>query len=422
MGVSALRLILAVAGLLLCGAWQLPALTNQSRGDQAYYDLLGRFWYGSATNGYVVNLSQASVAGQPAGAPRAYCNGCLWQYVHLSNALYAYWKAASSTDARTRLSTHWSWVKGHYSAANLATCGAGATSTALDDTSWVAAFYLEAYEASSDAAALTAAKATLDCGWARWSDSGTAGCTGTGAAVGTGLWYDDTCTIKSSYQNVFALANYWYYQLAADATYRTRAINLDTWIAANLYRGGQTVQGQVYPNDGLYWVTMNSDGTISGIGTPTQIQPASSVVLMAGDMAETVLAARLYADTGTAAYRTRLQKTTQGMHTYYRDVSGVIVSMRDARVDGWGAYFYANEIINAGLLPGSGGLDSTDFKATALASHDNARGSDMTYAGCWDGPSSNASCVWAATNHNYSQQVEMSANAATWPIVGLALP
>lgn len=426
------RAFLATLLLLAC-AWNAPVVTNLSIGQQAYSDLVGRFWRGTVglqspypAAGYIINTPGPGENAATLGQSLQLCSGCQWSYDHAANVFYAYWKTTGSVDAKNRVGTWWYWLKNFYSATNLSltVCGnvANTAAPALDDASWVTAAYLEGYEATNDAAALTAAKGMLDCAWSRWSDGGAAGCTGTGAAVGVGLWYADTCAQKSSYQNVFALANYWYYQLSADATYRTRAINLDTWLAANLQRMGQTVQGQVYPTDGLYWVTMNSDGTIAGINTPTQIQPGSSVTLMAGDMAEAVLDARLYADTADSSYLTRLQKTSQGMHTYYRDNNGVVVAMRDARVDGWGAYLYANEVIKAGLLP-VGGLSTTDYRSTAAAVNANSRATNKSYAACWDGPSSNSSCSpWATSAADYAEHVEISANAAIWPIANLALP
>jgi hypothetical protein len=425
-----IRVLALVALIILCG-WNAPTLTNLALGQQAYSDLVGRFWRGAAglqspypAAGFIVNTPGPGETVLTLGQSIQRCLGCQWSFHHVANAYYADWKATGSADAKNRVGTWWYWIKNQYVATGLTVCGnvTNTAATASDDATWTAGFYLQAYEATNDGAALTAAKGMLDCVWNRWSDGGAAGCTGTGAAVGTGIWYSDACTSKSSYQNVFALDNYRYYQLAADATYRTRALSLDTWLAANLQRQGQTVQGQVYPNDGLYWVTMNSNGTIAGINTPTQIQPGSSVTLMAGDMAEAVLDARLYADTGTNSYLTRLQLTSQGMHTYYRDGNGVIVAMRDARVDGWAAYLYANEIINAGLLP-VGGLSTVDYRLTASAVNSNARAADMSYAGCWDGPSSNSSCLWAESpGFNYSEHVEISANAAIWPIANTVLP
>ena len=368
-----------------------------------------------------MTLKQGAVSGQIPGTPQTafvpFQKGWLWQFAHASNVVYGYWKITGSSDAALRITAEWQWVLGAY-AGSEQQCGAGTTNTASDDAAWTTAFLLQAYEVTGDPVALSHAKGLLDCTWARWSDNGTANCYNA-AVVGAGIWYDDTCALKSSYQNVFALDNYWYYQISGDVTYRTRAIDLDAWIASNLQRSGQTKFGTTYPNDGLYWVTLNANGTISGTATPYRIQPGSSVVLLAADMAEAVLCARLYADTGSAAYLSRAQATARGIRAYQTVASGAAFSARDARVDGWAAVLYAREV--APLVTS----DATAFGVSGIAATGTSvmaldRGADNTFSGSWYGPANGAD-VWSQAALP-AQQIEMTANAVIWVIAALANP
>lgn len=406
--------LIVILGL---GAFQLPAVTSQSIGDQAYSDLISRFWYGAATNGYVIDFHgtvYGSPAGNPAGAPLVPVSGHLWQYAQLVNAIYGYWLQTSSSDAANRIQSEWTWIKRFYAAGTDVACGSGTVNVASDDVAWVAGLFIEIYEVTADSVALSRAKSVLDCAWTRWSDNGTAGCFSASTA-GSAIWYDDTCAAKSSYQGPYALDNYWYYQKSGDTTYRTRAIGIDSWLSANLQRSGQTVNGQVFPNDGMYWVAMNANGTISGFSNPYGIAPAGSVILLAGDMGEAVLGARLYVDTGTPSYLTRLNATAVSDKTYMT-VNGGMISCRDARVDGWASVMFAREVVP--ILTSIGTFSRDGFRATARIVRTQDRSDDQTYAASWNGPINNTD-IWATQNGLYSQQVEASANAAIWSIAGM---
>lgn len=404
---SRLILVLLAASF---GAWVPPAISITSIGQQAYYNSIARFWYGNTTNGFVTNLAQSAVFGNPSGVPLPLVAGELWQYAQMVNLIYGYWKITGSADAASRVTAQWNYVKVTWTTSQLTSCGVGNPAAASDDAAWMIGLYLEAYEVTADATALTDAKALLDCAWTRWQD----------AALGGGLWYDDNFDKKTSYQAAYALDSLWYYQLAADSTYLTRAESIDTWMAATLQRSGQTVFGQAFPNDGMYWVTITSGQSISGFNTPYQIAQTSSVVLQVGDMAMAVLDARLYSITGTPSYLTRVNQVAVGFQNYETVSGGVALDARDARTNGWAAVFYAREVVP--ILTSSGAFGSASMKATAVAVNANARNSDLTYAGCWNGAASNSSCVWATNNNLYSQQVEVSANAAIWGVAALALP
>lgn len=345
--------------------------------------------------------------------------GSLWQYSMAANVIYSYWKETGSVDAADRMKAWWTKVQSEITLEDLGKCGVGTVNTASDDSAWDILFFLEVYEVTKDPKALKTAKGLLDCAWNRWSDHGDAGCIGTGAAVGSGIWYSDKCDVKSSYQNAYTLGAYWYYQISHDSLYRTRSIKLDDWVSENLLRNGQIVQGKRFPDDGLYWADMKNNGEINGVERPYQIKPLSSVVLLAGDMAQAVLDARLYTETHDPIYLARLQKTARGIQTYHRAENAVVVSNRDTRVDGMFAFLYAKEVVP--LLRDHMSFDANAIRMLAESIHAKDRLSDGTYSGSWTGPADGQD-PWCISPHpTCPRQIEVSANAAIWGLAAAAL-
>jgi hypothetical protein len=77
--------------------------------------------------------------------------------------------------------------------------------------------------------------------------------------------------------------------------------------------------------------------------------------------------------------------------------------------------FYAREVVP--LLDGNG-FGASSFKTAAAAINGKARSNDRTYGGSWNGPN-NGRDIWSTKNRLLSQQVEVSANAAIWPVAAL---
>ena len=373
----------------------------------AYANSVKTFWTGTPTGGHIVNLAQSGVYGSPMWAPLPLVIGDLWQYAQMVNLHYGYWKITGSADAANRITAEWTFVKANWTFGQLTSCGAGNPAAASDDAAWIAALYLEAYEVTSDATALTYAKDMLDCAYARWYDA---------ATLGGGMWYDDSQNAKSSYQAAYAFASEWYYEITANTTYLTQAEAIDTWMAATLQRNGQVNpqnSGETYPNDGLYWQQINANTTIQGYATPYQIAQTSSVVFLTGNMAMAVLDARLYAATGTASYLTRMNSVAVGIQKYETDTSGVALDDRDARTNGWAAWLYALYVVPNLTSVGAFGDAGLVLTANSIYAHGmNLHG---TFCGCWNGPCTN-SCIWVTSDNLYPDQVEVSANAANWLI------
>src|SRR5262249_39164745 len=152
----------------------------------------------------------------------------------------------------------------------------------------------------------------------------------------------------------------WYYQLSGNRTYRDRAISIDDWLFLNLQRRGQKLNGQTYPNDGVYFVGMNKDGSVEGAQFPSLVAQTCSTVMLVGDMSTASLGARLYADTHNDLYLARLRKTAEGIRAIHSwpgvagtvcsnnssgHTLGALFSARDARVDGWASVFYARHVV-----------------------------------------------------------------------------
>lgn len=380
----------------------------------SYNDLLSRYWTGTAANGNWICCYSATQAS-------------LWERAHLNNALYAYWKVTGSSDAATRLAAFWTFTKATFSTTKLQTCGAAsAENFALDDTHTNVMLMLESYDVTGDADALTDAKAAINCAYARWADGGVAGCAQSSTPAGA-LWYNDSCAVKPFPANAgIALMSYFYYQLSGDTTYRTKAITEDTWIYNNLQRYPGTVGSNpgvtaitslcAYTTngpyvDGLYWKGIDAGGIApEGATTPCQIAEGGSVSSTAGNMAESVLLARLYNDvltspTDKALYLARLVLTSSGMLTYetgfggpnagalngystclkaYGDRHQIIINDVDVG-SVWPAYWYVAEVLP--LVADSPGVMTPDvFVRTANVMRANARNPDGSLAASFIGP------------------------------------
>lgn len=407
---------LLAAFLLLCCTGASAQIMSPPGGTGALYagaynDLIANFWTGSSSSG------------------KWQTDQGLWPWALGSLVLYDYYQATGATDATTRIAAEWTYIKATYTAPQLIQCGSATTiyggNLAQDDTAWNVMGFLVYYAVTGDAAALTAAKGSIDCANATWLDN----------VCGGGLYYSVAETAKTIYQAQFALDEYWYYQLSGDATYRTNAINLDTWIANELGRfpGSFGSYGGVL-TDGLYWASISTPGcsyssemqtSVPGNGGPYRIVEGSSAVMLEGNMAEGVLLARLYNDPLTspsakAAYLQRLVLGSQGIKNYEEgygslgdmtcgggycvgpacsdwqsyDRHQVFIDDEDGNVTGVAAYAYAKEVLPL-VADSNGVVLGSDFRRTANVIRFQDRFTNGTYGASWNGPNTNSQC-WIA--------------------------
>jgi len=392
LGIALLFLLGAVSAQAQIGGRSngnaIPSLATSA--TAAYRNTNSLFYFGNLTSGNynLINLNGSGALIQPL-SQQTFHKFNLWSFAQSINVTYSYWKVTGSSDALSRLTATWAFIKATYTLGNMQTCGAVANtvSTAQDDAAWGASGIIELYEATGDDVARQYAQAILDCAWTRWQDS----------TLGGGLWYDDTRTTKASYQAQYALATYQYWQDTADATYHTRALSLESWMVNALFRNGQTITGcsnpavTSYPVDGLLWIDTqvngaNTYGVSQNCATPNSIALAGSVTLLEGNMAFAVLEARLYNETGTLAYLTRMNLTATGIKTRETVSGNILLDDRDAFDNAFAAYYYANEVVP--LLTGPAGTqaDKTTLVNTANSVVNNDTCQYFSYGGDWQGP------------------------------------
>jgi hypothetical protein len=366
-----------VAGLSLAAISGLSgaaaAQTDLANAERAYGEFLQRFWDGSPAAGHLTS--------KPGEAPRV-PKGYLWGYAHGINVLYSWWKfgpPAARADTAARVGASWRWIQTNWTLNDMHTCGGGTTNAAMDDATWSAQGMLDIAEVTGDRTALVAARSILDCAWDRWHDN----------ALGGGLWYFDQHHTKSNYQGSYALATFIYFQMTGDTVYRDRAVALENWAASVLLRGGQTVAGHQYPNDGLYWMAINATGVPAGFANPYAIAMTASSAMIEAQMAFAVLDARLFAATGTPAYRERA-RSAAGAITRFELVRGtnIYLNDRDAYVDGFAACLFANDVVKAPnlLTAEQAAAHIAALRATARSIVQNDRGGVGMYGGDWQGP------------------------------------
>lgn len=373
---------------ICCGTY--PTVTMAQKATTAYRNLNSLFYFGDLNSGSynLINLNGSGALVSPL-SQQTFHKYNFWAFAQAINVDYSCWKLACASDALTRLTAVWTAVKSAYTLGDMGTCGAVANtiSTASDDAAWGASALVELYEATGDDVARQYAQAMLDCAWTRWQDG----------TLGGGLWYDDTRTTKASYQAQYTLATYQYWQDTGDATYHTRALSLESWMVNALFRNGQSITGcsnpaiTTYPTDGLLWIDTqanggNTYGVSQNCATPYSIALAGSVTLLEGNMAFAVLEARLFNETGTAAYQTRMNQTATGIKSYETVTGNILLDDRDAYDNAFAAYYYAAEVIP--LLTGSAGTqaDKTTLVNTANSVVANDTCQFNSYGGDWQGP------------------------------------
>ncbi len=357
------------------------AQTDLANAQRAYGDFLHDFWAGSPSAGDFTGRTIGSPE-QLAAGNKPIPKGYFWGYGHGMNVLYSWWKfgpASDRADAAARLGAMWAWTRASWSLADMQACGVGTTSTASDDATWGAQGLLELAEVTGDTQALAYARAMLDCAWNRWHDD----------TLGGGIWYSDLHRAKSNYQASYALATYNYFELTGNQTYRARAVGLENWAAGILLRDGQTVAGNFYPKDGLYWMAVTGAGLPDGFAHPYYIKMAASAAMIEAQMAFAVLDARLFAATGDQAYRRRAQVATEAIKQYERvPGTNIYLNDRDPFVNGFAAALFAHDVVKApNLLTAQQVAEHTTYLlATARSIVANDRSAIGTYGGDWQGP------------------------------------
>ena len=345
------------------------APTDYANGLRAYQDMVesGRFWTGSATQGFPEKPSGGTQFGTIGGQQQL--PQILGSTQSMENLIYTCFKVCpqpQQSDAANRMVAMYNWATALYPASQWASCATagGGIGTALDSCSRAALFMLQVEDALltiggySTQAANAASLAEAAMGWAytNWCSDGVAG---------GGCYYDDTHTTKNSDTAYLAWDFLEDYRMNGVSASLTTAEALESWAATPtstctclldnngsglwyasvniatppnysapaIYNSGQVV---AYPsNTTSYYQSLINGNTgntpstspgawQSGASATTQGTAANQPILSNihfggaalwtyGQMMWAVVDARLYNLTSTQAYLTRLQNTAAAM-------------------------------------------------------------------------------------------------------------
>jgi hypothetical protein len=374
---------------------------DAANAERAYRDMIKRFWTGPPDSGHLAMITQTdNVEGQARELPPA--KGWLWQYAEGWNPIYAYWKITGSADAKTRLAAEWRWITENWSFADMSLCGrvGRQSASSQDDSSWASMGLLQLYDATGDRKAMAFAKSVIECATKRWSDNVTGG----------GLWYEDDHSARTGKQvsnGNFGLSIITLYDDTCrlgncDVNFLNQAKSITAWGANRLMR-----------EDGLYWMGVGADGQPIDGDRPNKISQGVSVVSLFGNMGFAALDAVLFRITKEPTYRDHMIKTVDAI-LKRETVDGVFLDDRDARGNGYVAWNFVADVLPQ--LPDPEPAKAAVL-ATARAVATKDRGPDGAYGGDWNGP---VEGVWEGLKL-HRDRLEISANAAIWPVVGQAI-
>ena len=379
----------------------------RSLADTAMNDLLGHFWQGDATDGHLIKEDH--------GYPTEGKQTMIWAHAMLLLAMETMEKATGDESLRERIAAQWTFTRDNFTEEQLVRAGQW-PNIAVDDASWDAMAYMLWYRVTGDPYALRIAGRLIRNSYEYWKDGD----------VSNGLWYpqtppsqggDENSRFKSLYCVGLLLAALEYTEVTGEQPLYEDTLKIYEWIEQNLRRDGEKeYDGRTITcSDHLYWVDFNVDrpgrGERNGPdgGTrPLDIQEASSVSSVGGNMAMGVLQARLYRRTGEERYLTRALETVRALSggPYNRD--GVLLNDRDAWTTAAFSGLWVSEVLT---LPGVEQKDKDLIFGTARSIAANARTPEGYYGGSWSGPAEGNASAWYRAGSK-PEQIMTSANSA----------
>jgi hypothetical protein len=212
--------------------------------------------------------------------------------------------------------------------------------------------------------------------------------------LGGGMWYSDKRDRKSLYQTALVLAALKIHELTGDEYFREQVLKCYTWMETHLLR-----------DDGLYWCDCGAAG-LFGQNRPKDIHEAGSVVFLGGNMAMSVIHARLFRATKDVKYRERALRTSAALLKQVTTTEGVFIDDRDAWTNGVFVGDWAREVL---ILPGADSGYRIALRKTADSIFSQARTSKSFLGGSWSGPAEGEGSVWWKKK-SLPEQVMTSAN------------
>ena len=354
--------------------------------DQAYADILGNFWTGSAQSGHLRKTSH----GYP--IPSSTKMEMIWEHATMVFAMDTYYSLTKDPAARDRIVAEWQFIKANFTRAELITPGR-APNIAIDDSGWDAMALMVFYKYSGDRYALEAAGDLIRNAYDYWKDG----------EVGNGLWYpqnppsqgntDTSIRFKSIAMVGLMTASFDYAEATGAQDVFDDMMDAYGWIEEHLLRDGEKKYPDFTVNchDHLYFCDYNEGRTGRGESTgpdggrrTNDIREAGSVSALFGNMAMGALHARLYRRTGERRYLDRALETVRAIGDGVYNQQGVLLNDRDAWANG---AFFKTWVEDVLVLPGVQQKDKDLVYNTARSIYNRARTEQGYYSGSWSGSS-----------------------------------
>ena len=375
----------------------------------AKQDLLRNFWRGDAASGAMMREDH--------GLETQSRQEMIWAHATMLFALDTFCRATGDADAKQRIAAQWAFTKASFTAEELTRPGEN-PNRALDDAGWDAMAYVLWFRHAGDPDAMRAAKNLIGNSYRYWRDG----------SVTNGLWYSRVppsqgggaeTRFKSLYAVGLVFAALDYTLCTGDDSLMPDTLAVYEWIETHLRRDRRVVYenglsgGGAYTvevADKLYWMEYNEgrdgrrerDGPDGGT-RPGHIREASSVSSLFGNMAMSIIQARLHRLTGGEAYRARALETVRALvDSPYYDCGGVFLNDRDAWVNGLFAGWWVSDVLT---LPGVPQKARDMVYATAKSINEKSRTPEGFYGATWG-----SGAAWRDVAQTRPEQIMTSAN------------
>ena len=375
----------------------------------AEQDILRNFWRGDAVSGAMMREDH--------GLETQGRQEMIWAHATMLFALDTFYRATGDEDTKRRIAAQWASTKTNFTAEALVRPGEN-PNRAMDDAGWDAMAYVLWFRHTSDPDARRAAKGLIENSYRYWCDG----------SVTNGLWYDRVppsqgggteTRFKSLYAVGLVFAALDYTLCTGDDSLMPDTLAVYDWLERHLRRDKRVVyadglsDGGAYTvevRDKLYWMEYNEgrDGRRERNGPdggtrPGHIREASSVSSLFGNMAMSIIQARLHMLKRDEAYRVRALETVRALvdNPYY-DCEGVFVNDRDAWVNGMFAGWWVSDVL---VLPGMPQKAKDMIYATAKSISGKARTPEGFYGAAW-----RSGLRWKSAEPTSPEQIMTSAS------------
>lgn len=344
-------------------------------GRKAMEGMLKNFWDGDPADGCFINCSDTMV----------------WEYGMALLGMETLYNATKDDAIAEYFKGQWAAMQGRFTEEQLTRPGRE-PNTACDDAAWTAMTLMSIYRMTGDQNALRLAGKTVERSYDYWKDED----------ISNGLWYrldgqgqlGEFGYAKSVYCAGLILTALEYHEQTKGTDLANPELYADTltlynWVENNLRRDGTKTFGEisVSVDDKLYWTDFDDNRSTGvaqpqGASAPDNIGEAGSVSSLFGNMAMSVINAKLYKMQGDKDCLTKALETANALANAPYNAKGIFLNDRDAWTNAAFAGYFVRDVL------GLEGIDSTlkdMVKNTALTIVLNCETADGTYTAEWNG-------------------------------------